>query len=47
MIKEAMGGMTDNEKSINIEYIKKEIGTKMEINNVLQLEDNLPDSSVK
>lgn len=39
MIKEAMGGMTDNEKSINIEYIKKEIGTKMEINNVLQVED--------
>ena len=47
MIKEAMGGMTDNEKSINIEYIKKEIGTKMEINNVLQLEDHLPDSSTK
>jgi hypothetical protein len=44
MIKESMGGMTDNEKSINIEYIKKEIGTKMEINNVLQVEDMPSDS---
>lgn len=38
MIKHVMGGMTDNEKSSNIEIIKKELGNKMEISNML--EDN-------
>lgn len=36
MIKQVMGGMTDNEKSSNIEIIKKELGNKMEISNMLE-----------
>ena len=39
MIKEVMGGMSDKDKTINIENIKKEIGTKVELNNVIPAED--------
>ena len=39
MIKEVMGGVTDNEKFRNIENIKKEISTKMEISNILEIDD--------
>lgn len=39
MIKEVMGGVTDNEKVRNLEDIKKEISTKMEISNILEIED--------
>ena len=39
MIKEVMGGMTDKDKIVNIENIKKEIGTKVELNTVIPIED--------